>query len=219
MSFCPPPCSCNCIPGCGFPSLRKEPLVFFPSPYDWSVMWRTCRVSQIPHCSLVFFLLIPSACWGEEVTVFIMCFSRLTYLLLKSTSLLLKSCCSEIVDDIHHCPVCRIWRPPILHGTAKHKPRHLWQSMAQHSVSLGQALASLLWPSFPLEPWPSLPLEAQIPVYLSQDHNHSCVSWVQDIITLTGSYSYCFPNKPSDPSYEVLPYELVFNPEILGMVL
>lgn len=137
MSVSPPSCSCECVPGLGFLSLSLS-LFFFPFPpssvvwYNWCLMWKTGRASQIPHCPLVLFLLTPSACCEEDVTVFIMGFSTPTYLLLKSTSLLLKSCCSEIVDDIHHCPVCRIRRPPVLHGTAKHKPRHLlWWSVQE----------------------------------------------------------------------------------------
>lgn len=125
--------------------------------------------------------------WGTGNRVHLR-LSRPTYLLLKSTSLLLKSRCSEIVDNIHHSPVCRVWWPPILHGTARHKSRHLsWRNMQEcvtgltYSDSQGRAPASLL------EPWPSLPSEVQISVYLSQDHNHSCVSWVQEIITLAGS--------------------------------
>lgn len=41
----------------------------------------------------------------------------INFLFLKSTGLLLKSCCSEIIDDVHHSPVCRIGRPSIFHGT------------------------------------------------------------------------------------------------------
>lgn len=96
------------------------------------------RGSLIPHCSLVFFLLTPfSPLWGREVTVIILCFSRLSYLFLKSTSLLLKSRCSEIIDDIHHSPVCRIGWSPILHGTTKHKSRQQsWQSKQVYAARL-----------------------------------------------------------------------------------
>ena len=43
-----------------------------------------------------------------------------------------------------------------------------------HSVSWGQAWVSSLQPG------------AQTPQYMLQDQNHSCVSWVQKIIALTG---------------------------------
>lgn len=59
---------------------------------------------------------------NREGTV-ILCFCSLSYLFLESTGLLLKSCCSEIIDDVHHSPVCRIGGPSIFHGTAKHRSK------------------------------------------------------------------------------------------------
>lgn len=134
MSCSPPFCSCDS--GLGFFSCRKEPLAcYFTSPFStlfsfsWSGMIRTwCggHAESLTDDSLLSGPPAPhSLCplQGREVIVFIMCLSRLSYLFLKSTSLLLKSCCSEIIDDIHHSPVCRIGWSPILHGTAKHISR------------------------------------------------------------------------------------------------
>lgn len=123
---------------------------------------------------------LPSASVGREVIVFTMCFSRHSYLFLKSISLFLKSRCPEVIDDIHHGPVCRIGWSPVIQGTAKHKHRLLVRT--EHaSVEPGSGL------SLPIAGLASSFLEAQIPIHLPQDHSHACVSWVQKIIPLTGS--------------------------------
>ena len=115
-----------------------------PCPPQPSVPWGlvgsglaledTQRDSLTPNCPLPPFLLT-SFCplSRREVILFIVRFSRLSYLFLKCISLLLKSCCSEIIDDIHHGPVSRIRWPPILHGTAKYEFR---QQSGQSNASV-----------------------------------------------------------------------------------
>lgn len=123
--------------------------------------------------------------------MFIVYFSRLSYLFLKCTSLLLKSCYSEVIDDIHHGPVCRVWWPPFsmelqnkipirIAVRAERAPRP-WR--AARSLGLLGAGQSQL-----------IATGAQTPQYMLQDQNHSCVSWVQKIIALTGPV--CFLYKP-----------------------
>lgn len=181
MGFSPPFCSCDSGPG--FFSCWKEPLVcHLPSPFSTLLSfsrsgmirtwWRGHAESLTDHSLLSSPLPPHSLCplQRREVIVFIMCFSRLRYLFLKSTSLLLKSCCSEIIDDIHHSPVCRIGWSPILHGTAKHKSRQSsWQIIRE-------CVARITTQSPRGGARPALLSEAQILVHLPRGHNHSCVS-------------------------------------------
>lgn len=80
-----------------------------------------CRC--LPALSLLSGLPLHSLLSVNREGTAILCFCSLSYLFLESTGLLLKSCCSEIIDDVHHSPVCRIGRPSIFHGTAKHRSK------------------------------------------------------------------------------------------------
>lgn len=152
----------------------------------------THRASRIPHCSQVLFLLTPSCpLGGREATGLITCLSRLSYLLLKSTGLLLKSRCSEIIDDIHHGPVCRVRGSPILHGTAKHKSGQLsWQSKQDDVPGSrlrlrGPARASSLTRGRLMPQRPGLRYPPQ-PFLCFRGSGGHCCHWL----------SHCFPDKP-----------------------
>jgi hypothetical protein len=58
------------------------------------------------------------------------------YLVLESSSLLIKSCSFEIIDDISECPVCRVRQLAILRHTRKRQQENGYRDKAggQHTL-------------------------------------------------------------------------------------
>lgn len=106
---------CSCASAAGFPLGGGTTSCHSPAAPPCCL-----GASRPPHCALAS-LFIPCSVWTKGTVI--PCFCSLSYLFLKSIGLLLKSCCSEIIDDVHHSPVCRIGRPSIFHGTAKHRSK------------------------------------------------------------------------------------------------
>lgn len=126
MRLGPPLYSCAhvSVSELGFSSCRRESLAChfhtsLPHPLSFPGAGVTWSITDPSLLSMPFLLSPFCLLWGREAIMFIVYFSRLSYLFLKCTSLLLKSCHSEVIDNIHYGPVCRIRWPPVLHGTAK----------------------------------------------------------------------------------------------------
>lgn len=103
---------CSSAPASGLSSCREQPPAASPL--------LLLLVVSVPLCLLAA-LWSPSSFPFQCQVARNQCLSRMSYLLLKCTSLLLESSCSKIVDNVHHGPVCGIGRPPIFHGPAKYK--------------------------------------------------------------------------------------------------
>lgn len=65
------------------------------------------------------------------------------YLVLESSSLLIKSCSFEIVDDISECPVCRVRQLAILRHTRKRQNRKMGIGTRQEDSAIVSLIYSL----------------------------------------------------------------------------